>query len=94
MGLNGFPKKKLIVSWKSIVFRFIKCKKQLKLKEDFMFTNNSRLIRNYKNKNGETHYMFSINLGVDHSTNKEKRTTRRGFKSFADAETAYHRLIV
>lgn len=59
-----------------------------------MSTNNLRLIRSYKNKNGKTHYMFSINLGLDHSTNKEKRTTRRGYKSFAEAETAYHQLIV
>jgi len=59
-----------------------------------MYTNNSYPIQHYKNKIGEIRYMFSINLGLDHSTNKVKRTTRKGYKTFAEAETAYKQLVV
>lgn len=55
-----------------------------------MRTNN--LIKSYKTKNGEIRYMFSIHLDFDHSTNKVKRTTHRGFKSLIEAETAYNQL--
>lgn len=57
-----------------------------------MSTNNP--IKSYKNKHGEIRYMFTIHLGLDRSTNKVKRTTRRGFKSLAEIEAAYKQLVV
>ena len=39
------------------------------------------MIKKYKKKDGSTAYMFVAYLGVDPITRKQKRTTRRGFKT-------------
>ena len=57
-----------------------------------MTTNNSNHIKSYKTKNGETNYQFRIILGADPYTNRLKTTTRRGYKTITEAETAYNRL--
>lgn len=50
-------------------------------------------IKSYK-KDGKTYYKFSIYLGKDPLTGKEKRTNRQGFKSKKQAENAYLKLRV
>ncbi|MEC1304289.1 site-specific integrase [Lysinibacillus capsici] len=49
-------------------------------------------IKSYKLKNGETRYEFPVYLGVDPLTGKQKRTTKRGFKSRKEAELALARI--
>ena len=39
------------------------------------------MIKKYITKKGETRYLFQTYLGIDPATGKEKRTTRRGFKT-------------
>ena len=39
------------------------------------------MIKKYLTKNGETRYMLQSYLGVDPFTGKQRRTTRRGFKT-------------
>ncbi|QPQ34419.1 site-specific integrase [Lysinibacillus sp. JNUCC-52] len=51
-------------------------------------------IQPYKNKHGETLYMFQIYLGADELTGKQKRTTRRGFKTKKEAELALSRIKI
>ena len=46
------------------------------------------MIKKYTTKNGETRYMLKAYLGVDPLTGKQKRTTRRGFKSKKEAKQA------
>lgn len=46
------------------------------------------MIKKYTTKNGETRYMLKSYLGVDPLTGKQKRTTRRGFKSKKEAKQA------
>ena len=45
-------------------------------------------IKSYKNKKGDTLYMFRVYLGIDELTGKPNNTTRRGFKSKREAEHA------
>lgn len=44
------------------------------------------MIKKYKKKDGTTAYMFVAYLGVDPVTRKQKRTTRRGFKTEREAK--------
>lgn len=53
---------------------------------------NKETIKKYYLKNGEARYKFQIYLGIDKATGKEKRTTRRGFKTIKEAKVAYARL--
>lgn len=46
------------------------------------------MIKKYTTANGETRYMLKTYLGVDPLTGKQKRTTRRGFKSKKEAKQA------
>ncbi|HHU6751554.1 TPA: tyrosine-type recombinase/integrase [Staphylococcus pseudintermedius] len=50
------------------------------------------MIKKYKKKDGSTAYMFVAYLGTDPITGKQKRTTRRGFKTERDAKIAEARL--
>lgn len=50
------------------------------------------MIKKYKLKNGDTRYMFQIYVGTDKATGKQKRTTRRGFKTKKEAELSLARL--
>jgi len=50
------------------------------------------LIKKYKKKDGSTAYMFVAYLGVDPITGKQKRTTRRGFKTEREAKIAEAKL--
>lgn len=50
------------------------------------------IFKKYQLKNGETRYKFQMYLGIDPATGKEKRTTRRGFKTEREAKVAYSRL--
>lgn len=49
-------------------------------------------IRSYELKNGQKRYMFQLYIGVDPLTDKEQRTTRRGFKTKKEAELTLARL--
>ncbi|WP_421662745.1 Arm DNA-binding domain-containing protein [Lysinibacillus telephonicus] len=49
-------------------------------------------IKEYKLNNGEKRYEFPVYLGVDPLTGKQKRTTKRGFKTKKEAELALHRI--
>ncbi len=51
-------------------------------------------IQNYTNKNGDTLYMFQVYLGIDELTGKQKRTTKRGFKTRKEAELALSRIKI
>ncbi|EEU21658.1 tyrosine-type recombinase/integrase [Lactobacillus mulieris] len=53
----------------------------------------NKAIKEYTLKNGEKRYMFKIFLGRNINRIK-KETTRRGFKSFAEAEEAYNHLNI
>lgn len=57
-----------------------------------MSKKNRTSIQEYTLKNKEKRYMFKIYIGVDPLTGKEIRTTRRGFKTLKEAETALSRL--
>ena len=46
------------------------------------------MIKKYTTKNGETRYLFQTYLGIDPLTGKERRTTRRGFKTMKEAKQA------
>lgn len=48
--------------------------------------------KKYTNKKGEF-WLFKAYLGIDPMTGKEKRTTRRGFKTQKAAKIAYDRLL-
>lgn len=50
------------------------------------------MIKEYKKKDGSKAYMFVAYLGVTPLTGKQKRTTRRGFKTKRDAKMAEARL--
>ena len=46
------------------------------------------MTKKYLTKDGETRYMLQAYFGVDPFTGKQKRTTRRGFKTQKDAKKA------
>lgn len=50
------------------------------------------MIKKYMLKNGEIRYQFKVYIGTDPLTGKQKRTTRRGFKTKKEAELALARL--
>ena len=50
------------------------------------------MIKQYTKKDGSTAYMFVAYLGVDPITGKQRRTTRRGFKSKREAKIAEAKL--
>lgn len=50
------------------------------------------MIKQYTKKDGSKAYMFVAYLGVDPITGKQKRTTRRGFKTKREASIAEARL--
>ena len=50
------------------------------------------MIKKYTKKDGSTAYMFVAYLGVDPITGKQKRTTRRGFKTKREATLAEAKL--
>ena len=52
------------------------------------------MIKKYITKKGETRYLFQTYLGIDPATRKEKRTTRRGFKTIKEAKAAERDLIL
>ena len=52
------------------------------------------MIKKYTLKNGETRYLFQTYLGVDPLTGKERRTTRRGFKTIKEAKQAERNLLL
>ncbi|MGM8140072.1 tyrosine-type recombinase/integrase [Enterococcus italicus] len=49
-------------------------------------------VKQYTKKNGEKAYMFNAYLGIDEKTGKQKRTTRRGFKTVKEAKIAASRI--
>jgi len=49
-------------------------------------------IKSYKLKNGDLRYEFPAYLGVDPLTGKQKRTTKRGFKTRQEAKLALARI--
>mgnify|MGYP004465005479 FL=1 len=49
-------------------------------------------IKKYIKKDGSKAYMFNLYLGTDPVTGKQCRTTRRGFRTIAEAKTALSRL--
>jgi len=51
------------------------------------------MIKKYTTKNGETRYLFQTYLGIDSLTGKERRTTRRGFKTMKEAKQAERNLL-
>ena len=51
------------------------------------------MIKKYTTKNGETRYLFQTYLGIDPATGKERRTTRRGFKTMKEAKQAERYLL-
>lgn len=51
------------------------------------------MIKKYTTKNGETRYLFQTYLGIDPITGKERRTTRRGFKTMKEAKQAERNLL-
>lgn len=52
------------------------------------------MIKKYTTKNGETRYLFQTYLGIDLVTGKERRTTRRGFKTMKEAKQAERNLLL
>ena len=52
------------------------------------------MIREYRLKNGEKRYSFQIYIGTDEKTGKQRRTTRRGFKTRKEAELQLARLRI
>ena len=52
------------------------------------------MIKKYLTKDGETRYMLQAYLGVDPFTGKQKRTTRRGFKTQKEARKAERELLL
>lgn len=52
------------------------------------------MIKKYTTKNGETRYLFQTYLGIDPLTEKERRTTRRGFKTMKEAKQAERNLLL
>ena len=52
------------------------------------------MIKKYTTKNGETRYLFQTYLGIDPITSKERRTTRRGFKTMKEAKQAERNLLL
>ena len=52
------------------------------------------MIKKYTTKNGETRYLFQTYLGIDPATEKERRTTRRGFKTMKEAKQAERNLLL
>lgn len=52
------------------------------------------MIKKHINKNGETRYLFQTYLGIDPLTGKERRTTRRGFKTMKEAKQAERNLLL
>lgn len=50
------------------------------------------MIKEYTKKDGSKAYMFVAYLGVDPLTGKQKRTTRRGFKTKREAKIAEAKL--
>lgn len=52
------------------------------------------MIKKYTNKNGEIRYLFQTYLGIDPATGKERRTTRRGFKTMKEAKQAERNLLL
>ncbi len=51
------------------------------------------MIKKYTIQNGETRYLFQTYLGIDPLTGKERRTTRRGFKTMKEAKQAERNLL-
>lgn len=52
------------------------------------------MIKKYTTKNGETRYLFQTYLGIDPLTGKERRTTRRSFKTIKEAKQAERNLLL
>ena len=52
------------------------------------------MIKKYTTKNGETRYLFQTYLGIDPVSGKERRTTRRGFKTMKEAKQAERNLLL
>lgn len=52
------------------------------------------MIKKYSTKDGETRYMLQAYLGVDPFTGKQRRTTRRGFKTQKEAKKAERELLL
>lgn len=52
------------------------------------------MIKKYTTKNGETRYLFQTYLGIDPLTGKERRTTRRGFKTIKEAKQTERNLLL
>lgn len=52
------------------------------------------MIKKYTTKNGGTRYLFQTYLGIDPITGKERRTTRRGFKTMKEAKQAERNLLL
>lgn len=49
-------------------------------------------VKSYTLKNGDKRYEFPVYLGIDPLTGKQKRTTKRGFKTIKEAELALARI--
>lgn len=52
------------------------------------------MIKKYTTKHGEIRYLFQTYLGIDPTTGKERRTTRRGFKTMKEAKQAERNLLL
>lgn len=55
-------------------------------------SNKFKAIKEYKNKDGKTLFMFKIYLGMNPLTGRRIETTRRGFKTKTAAKDAYIRM--
>lgn len=62
-----------------------------KMEEKEMPKRKNTSIKEYQLKDGSKRFMFKISLGFD-SNNKRIVTTRRGFKSYAEAEDAFTKM--
>ena len=52
------------------------------------------MIKKYTTTSGEIRYLFQTYLGVDPLTGKERRTTRRGFRTQKEAKQAERNLLL
>lgn len=57
-----------------------------------MSKKSSTTIDCYQLKNGEKRYKFQVYIGTDSLTGKQKRTTKRGYKTIKEAKLALARI--
>ena len=68
--------------------------KSIAKEHTFERSDNMASIQKYTKKDGSKAYMFKAYLGTDPLTGKQRRTTRRGFKTIKEAKTELSRLML